>query len=164
MEHLGTVLDVTSSPTSKRPRIKEEEIDETWSSSTEESAVSDFTYESDVSQQDSETLDPPDPAAGHWSRFSKPDFTVSDEHSVGEEKSVFIRQKVLGIYRDLLRTICKIPLESDRRYLRDWAREEFKRNKSETDQVGSTCCSNGHILHLCISSLIMLVKFSFPVT
>ncbi|XP_067239042.1 uncharacterized protein [Chanodichthys erythropterus] len=55
MEHLGTVLDVTSSPTSKRPRIKEEEIDETWSSSTEESAVSDFTYESDVSQQDSET-------------------------------------------------------------------------------------------------------------
>ncbi|XDV42391.1 hypothetical protein PO909_011063 [Leuciscus waleckii] len=44
------------------------------------------------------------------------------------------RQKVLGLYRDLLRNIRKIPQESDRRYLRDWAREEFKRNKSETDQ------------------------------
>ncbi|XP_051730698.1 LYR motif-containing protein 2 [Ctenopharyngodon idella] len=49
-------------------------------------------------------------------------------------KQFLQRQKVLGIYRDLLRTIRKIPLESDRRYLRDWAREEFKRNKSETDQ------------------------------
>ncbi|KAK9956343.1 hypothetical protein ABG768_014084 [Culter alburnus] len=49
-------------------------------------------------------------------------------------KQFLQRQKVLGIYRDLLRTIRKIPLESNRRYLRDWAREEFKRNKSETDQ------------------------------
>ncbi|KAL1253618.1 hypothetical protein QQF64_015847 [Cirrhinus molitorella] len=49
-------------------------------------------------------------------------------------KQFLQRQKVLGIYRDLLRTIRKIPTESDRRYLGDWAREEFKRNKSETDQ------------------------------
>lgn len=45
------------------------------------------------------------------------------------------RQRVLGMYRDLLRSIRKVPNDSDRRYLRDWAREEFKRNKSETDQV-----------------------------
>uniref|UniRef100_A0A8C2AJA6 LYR motif-containing protein 2 n=1 Tax=Cyprinus carpio TaxID=7962 RepID=A0A8C2AJA6_CYPCA len=49
-------------------------------------------------------------------------------------KQFLQRQKVLGVYRDLLRSIRKIPIESDRRYLRDWAREEFKRNKSETDQ------------------------------
>ncbi|XP_073672928.1 LYR motif-containing protein 2 [Garra rufa] len=49
-------------------------------------------------------------------------------------KQFLQRQKVLGIYRDLLRNIRKIPTESDRIYLRDWAREEFKRNKSETDQ------------------------------
>ncbi|XP_043075080.1 LYR motif-containing protein 2 [Puntigrus tetrazona] len=49
-------------------------------------------------------------------------------------KQFLQRQKVLGLYRDLFRTIRKIPVESDRRYLRDWAREEFKRNKSETDQ------------------------------
>uniref|UniRef100_A0A8C1MY13 LYR motif-containing protein 2 n=1 Tax=Cyprinus carpio TaxID=7962 RepID=A0A8C1MY13_CYPCA len=54
-------------------------------------------------------------------------------------KQFLQRQKVLGVYRDLLRSIRKIPIESDRRYLRDWAREEFKRNKSETDQVGSPC-------------------------
>ncbi|XP_026101793.1 LYR motif-containing protein 2 [Carassius auratus] len=49
-------------------------------------------------------------------------------------KQFLQRQKVLGVYRDLLRSIRKIPTESDRRYLRDWAREEFKRNKTETDQ------------------------------
>ncbi|XP_056619590.1 LYR motif-containing protein 2 [Triplophysa dalaica] len=49
-------------------------------------------------------------------------------------KQFLQRQRVLGMYRDLLRSICKVPNESDRRYLRDWAREEFKRNKSETDQ------------------------------
>ncbi|KAI7800089.1 LYR motif-containing protein 2 [Triplophysa rosa] len=49
-------------------------------------------------------------------------------------KQFLQRQRVLGMYRDLLRSIRKVPNESDRRYLRDWAREEFKRNKSETDQ------------------------------
>ncbi|XP_059355160.1 LYR motif-containing protein 2 [Carassius carassius] len=49
-------------------------------------------------------------------------------------KQFLQRQKVLGVYRDLLRSIRRIPTESDRRYLRDWAREEFKRNKTETDQ------------------------------
>ncbi|XP_065124789.1 LYR motif-containing protein 2 [Paramisgurnus dabryanus] len=49
-------------------------------------------------------------------------------------KQFLQRQKVLGVYRDLLRSIRKIPQESDRTYLRDWAREEFKRNKSETNQ------------------------------
>ncbi|KAA0708977.1 LYR motif-containing protein 2 [Triplophysa tibetana] len=49
-------------------------------------------------------------------------------------KQFLQRQRVLGMYRDLLRSIRKVQNESDRRYLRDWAREEFKRNKSETDQ------------------------------
>ncbi|XP_061560007.1 LYR motif-containing protein 2 isoform X2 [Phycodurus eques] len=45
------------------------------------------------------------------------------------------RQNVLGIYRNMLRTIRYVPDETDRKYLRDWAREEFKRNKNATDQV-----------------------------
>ncbi|XP_051952400.1 LYR motif-containing protein 2 [Xyrauchen texanus] len=49
-------------------------------------------------------------------------------------KQFLQRQKVLGVYRNLFRIIRKIPDESDRRYMRDWAREEFKRNKSETNQ------------------------------
>lgn len=45
------------------------------------------------------------------------------------------RQKVLGIYRDMLKTIRQVPDEADRKYLRDWARDEFKRNKNSTNQV-----------------------------
>ncbi|XP_042247007.1 LYR motif-containing protein 2 [Thunnus albacares] len=49
-------------------------------------------------------------------------------------KQFLQRQKVLGIYRNMLRTIRKVPDETDRKYLRDWARDEFKRNKTATDQ------------------------------
>ncbi|KAM4522317.1 LYR motif-containing protein 2 [Odontesthes bonariensis] len=49
-------------------------------------------------------------------------------------KQFLQRQKVLGIYRTMLRTIRQVPDESDRKYLRDWARDEFKRNKSATNQ------------------------------
>uniref|UniRef100_A0A671U8G2 LYR motif-containing protein 2 n=1 Tax=Sparus aurata TaxID=8175 RepID=A0A671U8G2_SPAAU len=44
------------------------------------------------------------------------------------------RQKILGIYRNMLRTIRQVPDEADKKYLRDWARDEFKRNKGATDQ------------------------------
>uniref|UniRef100_A0AAQ5XWU6 LYR motif-containing protein 2 n=1 Tax=Amphiprion ocellaris TaxID=80972 RepID=A0AAQ5XWU6_AMPOC len=44
------------------------------------------------------------------------------------------RQKVLGIYRNMLKTIRQVPDEADRKYLRDWARGEFKRNKNATEQ------------------------------
>ncbi|TWW68352.1 LYR motif-containing protein 2 [Takifugu flavidus] len=44
------------------------------------------------------------------------------------------RQKILGIYREMLRTIRQVPEEGDRKYLKDWARDEFKRNKSVTNQ------------------------------
>lgn len=48
------------------------------------------------------------------------------------------RQKVLQIYRTMLRTIRQVPDEADRRYLRDWARGEFRRNKDATNQVSRT--------------------------
>ncbi|XP_074542108.1 LYR motif-containing protein 2 [Halichoeres trimaculatus] len=49
-------------------------------------------------------------------------------------KQFLQRQKILGIYRNMLRTIRQVPDEADRKYLRDWAREEFKRNKNATNQ------------------------------
>uniref|UniRef100_A0A3Q3WWM9 LYR motif-containing protein 2 n=1 Tax=Mola mola TaxID=94237 RepID=A0A3Q3WWM9_MOLML len=49
-------------------------------------------------------------------------------------KQFLKRQKILGIYRDMLRTIRQVPDEGDRKYLRDWAKEEFKRNKNATNQ------------------------------
>jgi hypothetical protein len=45
------------------------------------------------------------------------------------------RQQVLLLYRKILRAIRQVPSDSDRKYLQDWAREEFKRNKSATEEV-----------------------------
>ncbi|XP_072534740.1 LYR motif-containing protein 2 [Salminus brasiliensis] len=49
-------------------------------------------------------------------------------------KQFLQRQRVLGLYRSMLRTIREVPDEADRKYLKDWAREEFKRNKEATNQ------------------------------
>lgn len=45
------------------------------------------------------------------------------------------RQQVLLLYRRILQAIRQVPNDSDRQYLKDWAREEFKRNKSATEEV-----------------------------
>ncbi|NXV78367.1 LYRM2 protein, partial [Atlantisia rogersi] len=44
------------------------------------------------------------------------------------------RQQVLQLYRKILRAIRDVPAEADRRYLKDWAREEFRRNKAATEE------------------------------
>ncbi|XP_049612005.1 LYR motif-containing protein 2 [Syngnathus scovelli] len=49
-------------------------------------------------------------------------------------KQFLQRQTVLGIYRKMLRTIKHVPNETDRKYLKDWAKSEFKRNQNTTDQ------------------------------
>ncbi|KAM4529996.1 LYR motif-containing protein 2 [Fundulus diaphanus] len=49
-------------------------------------------------------------------------------------KQFLQRQRVLTLYRNMLRTIRQVPDEADRKYLRDWARDEFKRNKDATNQ------------------------------
>uniref|UniRef100_A0A7M4FFT7 LYR motif-containing protein 2 n=1 Tax=Crocodylus porosus TaxID=8502 RepID=A0A7M4FFT7_CROPO len=45
------------------------------------------------------------------------------------------RQQVLQLYRRILRAIREVPTEDDRHYLKQWAREEFKRNKDATEEV-----------------------------
>ncbi|XP_070589308.1 LYR motif-containing protein 2 [Erythrolamprus reginae] len=49
-------------------------------------------------------------------------------------KQFLRRQQVLQLYRRVLRTIRQVPNEADRRYMRDWAREDFKKNKEATDE------------------------------
>ncbi|NXG14564.1 LYRM2 protein, partial [Grallaria varia] len=44
------------------------------------------------------------------------------------------RQQVLQLYRNILRAIREVPAEQDRRCLKEWAREEFKRNKDATEE------------------------------
>uniref|UniRef100_A0A8C7T192 Complex 1 LYR protein domain-containing protein n=1 Tax=Oncorhynchus mykiss TaxID=8022 RepID=A0A8C7T192_ONCMY len=45
------------------------------------------------------------------------------------------RQNVLGLYRNMMRTIRQVPDEGDRKDLRYWASDEFKINKNATNQV-----------------------------
>uniref|UniRef100_A0A8C3Y6W1 LYR motif-containing protein 2 n=1 Tax=Catharus ustulatus TaxID=91951 RepID=A0A8C3Y6W1_CATUS len=52
-------------------------------------------------------------------------------------KQFLRRQQVLQLYRKILRAIREVPAEQDRRYLKDWAREEFKRNKDATEEPQS---------------------------
>uniref|UniRef100_A0A8D0DW62 LYR motif-containing protein 2 n=1 Tax=Salvator merianae TaxID=96440 RepID=A0A8D0DW62_SALMN len=49
-------------------------------------------------------------------------------------KQFLRRQQVLQLYRKILQAIRRVPNEADRHYLRDWAREEFKRNKNATHE------------------------------
>lgn len=46
-----------------------------------------------------------------------------------------LRQKSLKLYREFLKTIKNIPLESDRQQFFDWVKADFKKNKFETDEV-----------------------------
>ncbi|XP_041523328.1 LYR motif-containing protein 2 isoform X2 [Microtus oregoni] len=50
-------------------------------------------------------------------------------------KQFMRRQQVLLLYRKIFRAIRQVPSEADRKYLQDWAREEFKRNKSATEEA-----------------------------
>ncbi|KFO29400.1 LYR motif-containing protein 2 [Fukomys damarensis] len=49
-------------------------------------------------------------------------------------KQFLRRQQVLLLYRRILQAIQQVPNASDRQYLRNWAREEFERNKSATEE------------------------------
>uniref|UniRef100_A0A8B9BQW4 LYR motif-containing protein 2 n=1 Tax=Anser brachyrhynchus TaxID=132585 RepID=A0A8B9BQW4_9AVES len=53
------------------------------------------------------------------------------------------RQQVLQLYRKILRALRDVPAEADRRYLKEWAREEFRRNKDATEEVRGTWISTG---------------------
>lgn len=46
-----------------------------------------------------------------------------------------LRQEVLKLYRDLYRTINKIPDEGSRKDLKIWLRDDFKKNKSLNEDI-----------------------------
>ena len=50
-------------------------------------------------------------------------------------KQFMLRQDVLNLYRDILRTIKKIPSDTDRKELLSWARDDFKRHKHYQDEA-----------------------------
>jgi bacillopeptidase F (M6 metalloprotease family) len=50
-------------------------------------------------------------------------------------KQFMLRQDVLKLYRNLHRTISKVPDENSRKELRVWLREDFKKNKNQTEEI-----------------------------
>ena len=60
-----------------------------------------------------------------------------------------VRSEVLKLYRDILRTVRKIPDEYYREEMARWARRDFKTNKHLTDEVH--VCK--HKLHMLLNNL-----------
>ncbi|XP_074902712.1 LYR motif-containing protein 2 isoform X1 [Buteo buteo] len=54
--------------------------------------------------------------------------------AVSEEMQQQARNVPCATLRKILRAIRDVPAEADRRYLKDWAREEFRRNKDVTEE------------------------------
>jgi hypothetical protein len=46
-----------------------------------------------------------------------------------------VRQQVLKLYREMMKTLREIPDPQHREELKTWARDEFKQNKNEKDEV-----------------------------
>lgn len=46
-----------------------------------------------------------------------------------------VHQEVLKLYRNILRAIRQVPNEEDKKYLRDWARTDFRANKEVKEEV-----------------------------
>ncbi|OCT99090.1 LYR motif-containing protein 2 isoform X2 [Xenopus laevis] len=50
-------------------------------------------------------------------------------------RQFLVRQQVLGLYRRILRAVRQIPDVADQRYMQEWAREEFRRNKGASEEI-----------------------------
>lgn len=50
-------------------------------------------------------------------------------------KQFMLRQDVLKLYRDLYRTINKVPDENSRKELKMWLREDFRSNKGLNEEI-----------------------------
>lgn len=46
-----------------------------------------------------------------------------------------LRQEVLKLYRDIFRTIRRVPDQNSRTELKEWARRDFRANLHHTDEV-----------------------------
>ncbi|XP_015604759.1 LYR motif-containing protein 2 [Cephus cinctus] len=49
-------------------------------------------------------------------------------------KQFMVYQDVLKLYRNIMRSIRQVPDKTDREYLRDWARRDFRANRNVTDE------------------------------
>jgi len=60
-------------------------------------------------------------------------------------KQFLLRQEVLKLYKELYRTINRVPDEASRKDLKVWLREDFNKNKIHTDEIIiKMCMQNGY--------------------
>lgn len=50
-------------------------------------------------------------------------------------KQFMLRQEVLKLYRDLYRTINKVPDVASRQDLKLWLRDDFRKNKNQSEEI-----------------------------
>ncbi|XP_072262844.1 LYR motif-containing protein 2 [Pyxicephalus adspersus] len=50
-------------------------------------------------------------------------------------RQFLLRQQVLSLYRRILQAVRQIPDPADRRYMKDWARDEFRRNQTASEEI-----------------------------
>ncbi|XP_055706022.1 LYR motif-containing protein 2 [Phlebotomus papatasi] len=50
-------------------------------------------------------------------------------------KQFMLRQEVLRLYRDIFRTIRRVPQPENRLELQEWARRDFRSNRHHTDET-----------------------------
>ena len=66
-----------------------------------------------------------------------------------------LRKQTLNLYRDILKVLRNIPNEADRKDMLKWAREDFKKNKNEKEEVKEL---NLIMYHLYINSHLFYVE------
>ncbi|XP_043268950.1 LYR motif-containing protein 2 [Venturia canescens] len=49
-------------------------------------------------------------------------------------KEFMVHQEVLKLYRNIMKTVRKIPDKHDRDYMRDWVKSDFRANKDVKDE------------------------------
>lgn len=52
-----------------------------------------------------------------------------------EMQQFLLRQEVLKLYRDIFRTIRKVPDDSSRKELKEWTRSDFRNNLHHTEEI-----------------------------
>lgn len=80
-------------------------------------------------------------------------------HNALTLKQFMKRREVLSLYKDILKTINKIENKEDKKYLLNWVRTDFKKNKFVSDaEVINSEITRGKLTLKELSSAISLSK------
>lgn len=73
--------------------------------------------------------------AGLWVKIHCPSLHRYACKSCVHSLQFMLRQEVLKLYRDIFRTIRRVPDRTNQEELKEWARRDFRANRQHTDEV-----------------------------